>query len=295
LIKPAALRTAQGRFRVLARFPAIVRIQEPTMQQASPLAPPCLQFYRMIGQARAPQRADRAAAGTLPTRAVRYCDAVTSAAGFGWYVFPPMRFSVLWDGADIFWTHDGIDQWRKLDAVQFPAFDPAFDAAVPEEMRGYAPPFLTALPEPGTVQIWTGLLMRSAPGWSVLVRPPVNLPPLGGCSFYEGIVATDCWFGPLITNLRLTRTDVPVTFDADMPLLQVQPLPRAVLELTAHTPVDLIDLPAFATREWTDYHRNIVGPNKNAHRAPGTYAVAARRRRAGQCPHEAHVEPSLVM
>ena len=51
---------------------------------------PLLQFHRLIEQAHVPQRADRAAAGTLPTRAYRYCDAVTSAAGYGWWVFPPL-------------------------------------------------------------------------------------------------------------------------------------------------------------------------------------------------------------
>ncbi len=40
-------------------------------------------FYRLIETARPPQRADRSAAGTLPTRAYRYCDAVTSATAYG--------------------------------------------------------------------------------------------------------------------------------------------------------------------------------------------------------------------
>ena len=41
---------------------------------------PIMCFYRLIEQARLPQRADRSAAGTLPTRAYRYCEAVTAAA-----------------------------------------------------------------------------------------------------------------------------------------------------------------------------------------------------------------------
>ena len=46
----------------------------------------------------AEMRADRAAAGTMPTRAFRYCEAMTSASAFGWYVFPPITFSLMWDG-----------------------------------------------------------------------------------------------------------------------------------------------------------------------------------------------------
>ena len=43
---------------------------------------------------------------------------------------------------------------------------------------------------------------------------------------WEGIVETDRWFGPLFTNLRLTRTDRPVHLSSELPLLLVQPAPR---------------------------------------------------------------------
>ena len=110
-----------------------------------------LRFHRLIEHARAPQRADRAAAGTLPTRAYRYCDAVTSAAGYGWWVFSPMDLQLIWDGHDIFWYFDGAPDWIPLSpAAQFPNFSEAFDDAAPARLRGCAPPFLTALPEPGT-------------------------------------------------------------------------------------------------------------------------------------------------
>ena len=37
-------------------------------------------FHRLIPNARLPQRADRSAAGTLPTRAYRYCEPATTAS-----------------------------------------------------------------------------------------------------------------------------------------------------------------------------------------------------------------------
>ncbi len=72
-------------------------------------------------------------------------------------------------------------------------------------------------------------MARTAPGWSLLVRPPANLPRSLGYECFEGIVETDRWFGPLFVNLRLTRTNVPIEFDADFPLLQVQPVHRSLL------------------------------------------------------------------
>ena len=242
------------------------------------------QFFRLIEQARPPQRADRAAAGTLPARAARYCDAVTQAAAFGWYVFPPTDISLIWNGSDVFWTFDDAEDWMLLSTAQFPHFSATFDRVAPQSLRGCAPPFLTALAEPGAVQVWSGLLARTAPDWSLLVRPPANLPLPGGYVLYEGIVETDRWFGPLFTNLRLTRTDVPVRLRADFPLFQAQPLPRMVYGDATLAAMSVVSNPSgLRESDWTDYRRTVVTPNEDAGRPLGQFAVAARRRRKA-CP-----------
>jgi hypothetical protein len=243
---------------------------------------PLIHFKRLIPVTRLPQRADRSAAGTLPTRATRYCDAVTSAAAFGWHVFSPINLSFLWDGEAVFWTYGKVGTWLPLTAAQFPHFAAAFDEMAPAEAQGCSPPFLTALPEPGTVQIWTGLMARSAPGWSVLVRAPANLPGMSGVCLYEGIVETDRWFGPLFTNFRLTRTHAPVHVSTDIPLAQVQPLPRAAY--AEQTLADMTVSDVLEAHDWEDYVRTIVRPNDDPNRQPGSYAVAARKRRRNECP-----------
>jgi hypothetical protein len=245
-----------------------------------------LRFHRLISSTRLPQRADRAAAGTLPTRAYRYCHAVTTAAGYGWWVFAPMDLQLIWDGHDIFWYFEGASDWIPLSpSAQFPDFSRDFDKAAPDSLHGCAPPFLSALPEPGVVQIWTGLMVRTAPEWSVLVRPPANLPAQGGYSLYEGIVETDHWFGPLFTNLRLTRTHKPVHLRADFPLLQVQPLPREAYAETTLSATDVVpDMAGLSDEDWSAYRATIVTPTENSDRPFGAYAVAARKRRQGECP-----------
>jgi hypothetical protein len=176
------------------------------MTQAAPATPPppLVTFHRLIEDGRPPERADRSALGTLPTRAYRHCEAVAAASGFGWYLFPPTTLSLLWDGSagQILWTCAALGGVCLAldDAAQFLGFAARFDAAAPPEVRGFSPPFLTALREPGTVQIWSGLIARTAPGWSLLIRPPANLPRLPGLDAYEGLVDTDRWFGPLFTN-----------------------------------------------------------------------------------------------
>jgi hypothetical protein len=247
---------------------------------------PIARFYRLIEQARLPQRADRSAAGTLPTRAYRYCEAVTSAAGYGWWVFPPTDLQFMWDGHDIFWQCTGDPDWLPLmTAAQFPHFSARFNAAAPNSLAGCSPPFLTALPEPGTLQIWTGLIARTAPNWSLLIRAPANLPSPGGYALYEGIVEADRWYGPLFTNLRFTRSHTPVRLRADFPFAQIQPLPRvAYSEATLHATSTIPDMAEFTAGDWADYQTTIADPNEDPDRAFGGYAVAARKRARTRCP-----------
>lgn len=252
---------------------------------------PVVTFYRFIEQARPPQRADQAAAGTLPTRAFRYCEAARVASGFGWYIFPPMDFSLVWDGADIFWSFEGSGGWLPLKAVQFPDFRTRFDEIAPEHIRGYSPPFLAALPEPGLVQIWTGLVARTAPGWSLLFRWLPNIARPGGWEPYEGIIETDHWFGPVISNLRLTRTHVPVEFKADFPMTMAQPVPHAVYQerlLNAYRVVGSLE--QLTEDDWADYEATVVKPNTTVNRKRGAYAAEVRKRHKSSGIHGSAAE-----
>src|SRR5215471_2447388 len=62
--------------------------RNPTMIGA-PLDGPLVEFFQIVPNPRPPQRADRAVGGVIPARALRYCEAITSASAFGWYVFLP--------------------------------------------------------------------------------------------------------------------------------------------------------------------------------------------------------------
>ena len=240
-------------------------------------------FHRLIPTARFPQRADRSAAGSLPTRAFRYCEPVVTASAFGYYVFPPTNFSLMWDGNSFTWTYEGANEWMSLRAAQFPNFAAYFDERAPAEIRGFSPPFLGALQEPGLIQMWTGLVARTAPGWSLLVRPCANLPRSQPIELFEGVIETDRWFGPLITNFRVTQTNVPVEFRADFPILQVQPLPREALDEAGLNDYELVgDMTQLEPEDWDDFYDTVVRPNVAEKRPRGQYAAAARKRRKSE-------------
>ena len=245
-----------------------------------------VEFFRMIPHGRPPKRADRSAAGSLPSRAQRYCDALTTATGFGYWVFLPMDVRLLWTGDTVIWSYGDDPTWLPLSetasgAVQFPNFEEIFDAAAPPALRGYSPPFITALHEAGQIQIWTGLLARTKPGWSLSIRPPVNLPPPPGVAAWEGLVETDIWFGPLFTNIRLTKTDTPVTLRAHVPFIQGQPVPQIAYREELLNAAQYSDMGSLALNDWEKLAR-VLQPDPPETDRLGNYAVQVRKRRL--CP-----------
>ncbi len=253
------------------------------------MTPPDVRFYRFIDTARSPQRADRSAIGTLPMRAVRYCEAVCSATAFGWWLFCPVDCWVLYDGTGMFWSLDG-DKWLPLsDACHFPGFPEAWDAKAPAGLAGLCPPFLTALYEHGgLLQVQLGVMARAAPGWGLLIRRPANFPLMTHFEYFEGIIEPESWFGPLFINLRFTKTDAPIRLRADMPLAQVQPIPRSLYgdEVLGDMSLAARGLDEFSSADWNDYTRRVAEPNTRPDRPFGAYAVETRKRRRASSPAE---------
>jgi hypothetical protein len=249
---------------------------------------PIVTFYQLVSGNHPPQRADRAVGGTIPARALRYCEAMTTAAGYGWYVFLPLRFKVVWDGHDILWTCNGIDEWLPLHgAAQYPGFRDHFDQVAPAHMRGFSPTFLARSAQPGGFQVWTGCIAKTAPAWSLLIRSVANLAKSLSYEMFEGIIETDQWFGPLFNNVRIIKTDTVIEFRDDIPLLQVQPVRKHTYSdqfLNNFITASMADL---SPVDWAAFHQTVVVPNLVKERRPGQYAVAVRKAAASRARSDA--------
>jgi hypothetical protein len=243
---------------------------------------PLVEFFHLVANANPARRADKSVGGVIPARALRYCEAITSASAFGWYVFLPLAFKVVWDGQDMLWTYEGTDEWLPLtrDAVQYPGFRDTFDSAAPPEARGFSPPFLTPSIQPGGLQIWSGCVAKTAPGWSLLVRGVANLSHSLSYQMLEGIIETDHWFGPLFDNIRILKTDVPIEFRTDVPFLQVQPVRKEIYAERFLQNFVVKDLNDLSPENWEAFHRTVVAPNADEERKRGQYAVSVRKQAA---------------
>ena len=247
-----------------------------------------ISFYKFIPGIRTPIPADKSLGGSLPVRAYRYCEAVCTASAYGWYVFTPMDFDLLWDVNDVYWRIDEEDEWTHLESAQFPGFSDYFDNNSPADVKGYAPPLLGAAPEPGIIQLWSGLAVKTRPGWSTLVRPPVNIATSHSFRSFEAVIETDSWFGPLFTIIKLQKTGVPIKFRQSIPFLQLQLMETSLYKNNETKNYDVFEYLSDMPRErWEDYYDTIVKPAQTEVRAKGRYAKSVRkkaRKKNHSCP-----------
>ena len=238
-------------------------------------------FHELIPHSYPPLRAWKNAFGQLPDRHHK-CEPVRIASGLGWYVFLPMDFQVRFDGVESTISLDEGQTWQPLTSFQYPDLVQAFNQHAPEEAQGYVPPFCMMTEDHSILQVWTGYIVKTAPDYSVLVRPPINVPISQGYYHLEGVIETDHWFGPLFTNLKLLRTDAPIHFHAHRPFVQLTPIHRA--QYADSLLNDFVVRPGFTgltEQDWQAYRRTVVEPNADpVERRLGAYAAEARKRRA---------------
>ena len=251
---------------------------------------PVVTFVRLVPEAIAPMRAEASALGQLPTAAFKYCEALRTASSFGWYLFPPKEVRLRSDGSEIFWwTDEG--GWQLLESAHYSEdFVAAWQERAPRDLFEMAPPFVTALASPGVVQVWTGFLASTAPGWSLAVRAPVNIVGSRALMPYEGIIETDT-FGPcpVFINMRVAETGRDILLSPLKPLMQVQPIHRDCMSanvLRGFNFRELVSEDGGSTMVESDWDglRLTVTPTEPRERTKpvGRYAVSTRRRRRAE-------------
>jgi hypothetical protein len=236
---------------------------------------PICEFHRLIPDAPAPRRASRSADGTLPVAAHSYCEPAASASAYGWYIYPPITFSLWWiEGDEIAFNIAGDDNWSTLQGAHYPNFRDTFAAMAPPGFAELAPPMLVQGLMPGTVQVWSGFFVGMAPDYALLSRRTANIQRPQPYDNFEGILETDNGLISLFTSIQLKRIGSPVEFHITKPLFQVQPVWRAAYRNPSFA---LREATTWGPEEWSCFEA-MIRRNTNDLRAKGHYAAETRRR-----------------
>jgi Family of unknown function (DUF6065) len=242
-----------------------------------------VEIFSLYSDIRPPERASGSVRGSLPSRAVQHCPPVTAASGLGWYIFPPVDFALRWDGQETSWSllvENEPAEWRSLAGGYDAKLQVLTDAvaALPERFsadadifdfqdRGVS--FLDADPRAQhTLEITTGTVARTSPGWCLLARGVPNWPNDGGHQVLEGLVETDWYRSTIPTILRLTTPGKVVRFYRDTPLMLLQPVHRSTFAALGRADLTvcrgLAEWPDDLWAEYVDMRRKRQDPTKRS-------------------------------
>ncbi len=172
--------------------------------------------------------AEKTLHGTANRGGVRWCGPFTNANRSGWWLFPPVDLDVVWRGGKEF-------EWKLLtpysdvdgDLVRF-LLDES-DGAHPELWlpEGGRTKLSWGLVEDGVVQIWTGCIFETPPGWGLHIRSPVNF-PARACHVMEAVLETDWLQYDVWLNVVFDRPGelVELRRESWPPIAQLVPVPR---------------------------------------------------------------------
>lgn len=235
-----------------------------------------VRFLRFADGATEPAQADCELGGAVSLRARRFCSPFLTASALGWFVYPPIDFSLVWTGAEFYWRPLGAPHWIICDRIYLPGFVERYQRAAPPALQAHATAFLEIFPEQGAIQVWSGWAAGTSPGWNLWSCAPINRPQPTTYRILNAVIESDWWPGPLITVLQFQKTDVPVNFRTRRPLFQAVPVPYAVQNAARDSRTSIVtSLDDFTDEDWRR-HGELYG-RRNSGR-PGDYARMSRQR-----------------
>jgi hypothetical protein len=246
--------------------------REPAMNEMKSMHPdpsgeaqtPVLQVWRLHPRGARLEPADATLGGDAPLPGRQYCGPFVLANGAGYYLYSPVDMDISYDPREESrwtvttygegYTDDDVAILRGM-AANHPTHDP--EMITPRTKIYFAGEHY----EPRhTVQIWTGCLFRTPPGWSLWIRSPINREMTRPFQIMEGILETDWLWYDIWMNLRFTHTNVTASLRRDgPPLAQIVPVPRAT---TQHWQVEERKLAPDDPEaqgifdRWSDYQRS---------------------------------------
>lgn len=179
-------------------------------------------------------KAEKTLNNTAHPGAVKFCGPFTDANSYGFWIFPAHDIDICWHGGSEFEVkmldeYDASDHYvmrnllKETDNTDLNKWCPA---------EGGRTKYSFGAVEEGVVQIYTGVILQTPPGWVLHLRNPINFEPQA-YHVMEGILPTDWMQYDLWTNLKFDQKHVWVHIRRDQwpPLAQIIPIRRESISL----------------------------------------------------------------
>ena len=188
-----------------------------------------LNIWRTHPQGVRIEKAEKTLNGTAHPGGVKFCGPFTDANSYGFWVFPAHDIDICWRGGQHF-EHKVVDEYddsehQVIRNLLKPKDDTDIEKWCPA--KGGRTKYSFGAVEEGVVQIYTGVILETPPGWMLHIRSPINFAPQP-YHIMEGILPTDWMQYDLWTNLKFDKQNewVQIRKDQWPPLAQITPVRR---------------------------------------------------------------------
>jgi hypothetical protein len=180
--------------------------------------------------------AEKTLQGSANPGGVKWCGPFSSANKIGWWVHSPVDIDILWKGGETF-EHKLYTPYSDYDHRYTRQLVRPEDGVDPDKwcMEGGRTKLTWGAADAGVVQIWTGCIFKTPPGWCLHVRSPVNFEPLP-FHIQEGILETDWMQYDIWLNVKFHKKHHWASLRRDgPPIAQLVPTRREAYEQSWET------------------------------------------------------------
>lgn len=183
-----------------------------------------LKVWRLHTKASKLKQAEKTCIGTANEAGVKWCGPYSSANKLGFWVYPPVDMEFCYDGTsfsgnteeysneDYFTIKSLVKTQDKINVEKW--CDPNFGRTK----------FTWGSADKNVVQIWTGLIFQTPPGYCLQIRSPVNF-PRENYHVMEAILDTDWMHYDIWINL-ICETNKKIVIRKDQPIAHLIPIKR---------------------------------------------------------------------
>lgn len=172
------------------------------------------------------EKAEKTCTGLANPGGVKWCGPYTNANRAGFWLYPPVDMEFSFDGESFRIHHMeeyGQEDYDLVRSLVRPEDGSDFEKwCFPGSGRTKT---TTGLVEKNVVQLWTGLIFETPPGWCLHIRSPINF-PRREFEIMEAILETDWMQYDIWMNLVCHEKDKKTVLRKDEPLAQLVPVRR---------------------------------------------------------------------
>lgn len=185
-----------------------------------------IKAWKLHPQASKIERAEKSCKGFANKAGLQWCGPYTTANQIGFWLYPPIDVDFIFQNNEI-----KILNSEEYSSEDYDIVKSLIRADDNSDFNKWTFPgvgrtkMTLGLIEPNVMQLWTGLIFQTAPGWCLQIRSPINF-PYTGFNVVEAILETDWLQYDIWTNISITAQNSVLRLRKDFPLAQLIPIRR---------------------------------------------------------------------